>query len=132
MHETEEAAINTKVIAGEENCFIELDNLKSKATGDNYASTSYNVCISDTKSTVINSDPDYDYATEEGSREDMNRSDEFEKEEDISKFRVTESNEKATVNSVDAMSNSSEKNCISFPINQSIAIDAGTIHSILP
>eukprot|EP00795_Rhopilema_esculentum_P010043 gene10043-18682_t len=77
MHETEEAAINMKVITGEENCLIELENLKSKATGDDPASMSYNVCISDTKSTVINSDPDYDYAPEEGSREDINRSYEF-------------------------------------------------------
>eukprot|EP00795_Rhopilema_esculentum_P009939 gene9939-18549_t len=75
MHETEEAAINTKVITGEENCLIELENLKSKAIGDDPASMSYNVCISDTKSTVINSDPDYDDAPEEGSREDINRSD---------------------------------------------------------
>eukprot|EP00794_Sanderia_malayensis_P002504 gene2504-2895_t len=129
MHETEkqDVATNEQVIAGEEDCFIELDTMKSKATANDPSSGSFNVCASDTKITVINSegnsDTPFDNADEIESGNEMNKSDECETDENISEILVTEFNEEVAFNSEDKVSNSNEKSHITFPISQSITID---------
>eukprot|EP00794_Sanderia_malayensis_P013730 gene13730-15162_t len=128
IHETEEVATNEQVIAGEEDCFIELDTMKSKATANDPSSGSFNVCASDTKITVINSegnsDMPFDNADEIESGNEMNKmNDEYETDENISEILVTEFNEEVAFNSEDKVSNLNEKSHITFPISQSIAID---------
>lgn len=123
MHEVEEVAKHMTLVLEMKIASFDLDNKKSKPRADKSASVSFNVSPSDRKRSVINSNKDHDDAAEQGSRNEISRSDEDETNDDSSEMHIPENDEDVPVNSEDDLSNSNEKKCISCPIIQTIAID---------
>ena len=140
MHGTGGLITNATVIGGEEDDFIELDNLKSKATIDDPASVSFHVCTSDVHRTDDKSEMNNGDVAEQGNGNEINKSDDGETEEDSTKSHVAQSDENnafdhiplkgnseggedAPVHAEGEVSNLREENPIPFSINKAIAIN---------
>ena len=67
MHEAGGVTTNATVIRGKEDDFIELDNLKSKATIDYPASVSFHVCNNDENIIDDKSETNFSDVAEQGS-----------------------------------------------------------------
>eukprot|EP00112_Aurelia_sp_Birch-Aquarium-sp1_P018848 Seg4565.5 transcript_id=Seg4565.5/GoldUCD/mRNA.D3Y31 product="Zinc finger MYM-type protein 1" protein_id=Seg4565.5/GoldUCD/D3Y31 len=122
-----------------EDNIIELDNQKSKATIDDPASVSFNVCATDEHRTDNEDETDYDDAAEQRSGNEMNRSDDGDTDDQSREVHVTESDkndiinqmlhkerskggEDAPVHTEDEISNLRETH-VTFSINEAVALD---------
>ena len=100
VDDAEQVSTNVTVICGEEDDFIEIDNPKSKATRDDPASVSFNICTSDANRTDLKSETSYGDAAEQGSDNEINRSDDVETGEDSIESHDTESDEKNAIDQI--------------------------------